>query len=247
MERSEKNQQQKQRIEEAFRNPRPVEVIPPNPKVNFRDPESVLNVCAYCRVSTLSKEQAESYALQKEHYDELIESKPGWKNCGIYADEGVSGTSVKHREHFLEMIEDCKAGKIDFIITKSVSRFARNAVDCLTYTRMLKSLPRPVGVYFETQGIDTLTQQGETMLTFLAGVAQQESEDKSNVIKWGIRQRFAKGIPKFAKCIGYRKVDEVPVIQEEEASVVRLIYDLFLQGNPVSRIAKLLNAAKKKR
>ena len=242
-----KNEGRKQRIRDAFDNPDRVTVIPAKEQKHWRDEEAQLYVAPYCRVSTMNEEQAESYEIQQQHYMEMIAEKKNWVMYDIYADEGISATSVKKRANFLRMIEDCKAGKIDFIITKSISRFARNAVDCLVYTRMLKNLPHPVGVYFETENINTLEQNGETFLGILANFAQRESEEKSVSIKWGIRNRFKKGIPHFSRCIGYR-LDEnkVPHIVSEEADIVRSIYELFVKGVSMTRIAKMLNESELK-
>ena len=132
-----------------------------------------LRVAAYCRVSTDRDAQESSYEIQKEHYEELIEKTPGWYLAGIYADEGISGTSVKRREAFKKMMRDSEKGLIDLIVTKSISRFARNTVDCLGYARMLKAINVPV--YFEKENINTMDSRGEFLLTVMASLAQQES------------------------------------------------------------------------
>lgn len=239
-----RSEERRKRIREAFANGGSnVEVIEPTRKKP--EMQGDIYVAAYCRVSTLATEQEDSYEIQQEYYKDLINKKENWKLFHIYADKGKSATSVYHRENFLALMEECKKGTIDLIITKSISRFARNMIDCLTYTRMLKALPHPVGVYFEAENINTLEQNGETMLGILAGFAQRESEDKSTSIKWGIRKRFAVGIPKFTRMYGYRIVDDMPVVVEEEAAVVRYIYSLFLEGNSISTIVKALNAADK--
>lgn len=234
-------EERKARIRHAYENPSRVNVIPPKERKSH-DPNAKQVVAPYCRVSTMNEEQAESYEIQQQHYLELIESKPGWVMYDMYADEGISATSVRKRENFLRMIADCEAGKIDMIITKSISRFARNAVDCLVYTRKLKNLPHPVGVYFETENINTIEQNGETMLGILASFAQRESEEKSVSIKWGIRNRFKRGIPHFYRCLGYT-LDEkrVPHIVPEEADIVRIIYDLYSEGVSIGKIARQLN------
>ena len=204
--------------------------------------EAHVRVAAYCRVSTLSDKQAESYEIQKQHYYEYIGKHPNWDLVEVYADEGISATSVKRRKDFNRMIDDCIAGKIDMIITKSVSRFARNVVDCIKYARMLRSLPSPVAVYFETENINTISQSGELLLTVLAAFAQDESVNKSISVSWGIRQRFAKGIPKLVKPYGYRRDKEQERLElvPDEAEVVRRIFDMYLVGMTPYQIAKKL-------
>lgn len=145
-------------------------------------------VAAYCRVSTDSEEQLISYANQKKVYTEMIASRKDWCFAGLFADEGKSGTRADKRPEFNKMINDCLAGKIDYIITKSVSRFARNTVDCLDYVRMLKS--KGIGVYFEEQQIDTLKTDSELYLVIYAGFAQSESESISKNITWSVRKKF---------------------------------------------------------
>ena len=238
------NEARKQRIRSAFQDGEiQVEKIPPREDLA---PEqvaaSVVRVAPYCRVSTLSEMQAESYELQKQYYNEYIQKHPNWELVDIYADEGISATSVKNRKEFIRLMNDCKNGKIDLIITKSVSRFARNVVDCLEYARMLKCLTPPVGVYFETENINTLTQNGELLLTVLAAFAQDESMTKSISVAWGIRQRFAKGIPKLVALYGYRLAGDHLERVEEEAKIVERIFKLYLHGWSTSEIAKALTA-----
>ena len=140
-----------------------------------------LRVAAYCRVSTDYEEQASSYQTQIEHYTDVIEKNPDWILAGIFADDGISATSTKHREQFNQMIEACKEGRIDMIITKSISRFARNTVDCLNYIRELKALNIPI--YFEKESINTMDARGEVLITIMASLAQQESESLSQNVK----------------------------------------------------------------
>lgn len=197
MARETKNEDRKQRIRDAFQEGQAVERMPAREDMQPQNSEDVeLRVAPYCRVSTMSEMQAESFEIQQQYYSECIAKHPNWVLVRIYADEGISATSVKNRKEFNQMIEDCQAGKIDMIITKSVSRFARNVVDCIKYARMLRSLSPPVSIYFETENINTLSQNGELLLTVLAAFAQDESVNKSISVAWGIRQRFAKGIPK---------------------------------------------------
>lgn len=208
-----------------------------------------LRVCAYCRVSTDLEEQAPSLALQTEHYAEHIKKNPGWAFAGIYADEGISGTSVRRRKQFKQMIEDCHDGKIDLIITKSISRFARNTIDCISYIRDLRQLVPPVGVLFELEGLNTLDQRSETYLTFLSAMAQGESEEKSLSIKWAIRKRFRRGMPLCPTwaLLGYTTDDDGNmVIVPEEADLVKSIYQMYIDGFSSVQIADMLTAQGRK-
>lgn len=201
----------------------------------------VLRVAAYCRVSTKQEEQLNSYENQVEHYTERINSENGWTLEGIYADKGISGTSVKNRDEFNRMIRRCKQGKIDMIITKSIARFARNTVDCLKYVRLLNDLG--VDVYFEEQGIHSNQPGAEFYITIYGSIAQSESENISANIKWGKAQSAKEGkvIFQYKNFLGYRKgEDGQPEIVPEEAETIRLIYDRFLAGDSLKGIAELL-------
>ena len=201
----------------------------------------VLRVAAYCRVSTKQEEQLNSYENQVEHYTERINSENGWMLEGIYADKGISGTSVKNRDEFNRMIRRCKQGKIDMIITKSIARFARNTVDCLKYVRLLNDLG--VDVYFEEQGIHSNQPGAEFYITIYGSIAQSESENISANIKWGKAQaaREGKVVFRYKNFLGYRKgEDGQPEIVPEEAETIRFIYDRFLAGDSLKGIAKLL-------
>ncbi len=204
-------------------------------------------MAAYCRVSTDEDAQASSYELQVQYYREMIENNPDWELVDIYADEGISGTSVRKRYNFLRMIEDCQLGKIDMIITKSVSRFARNTLDCLDNVRKLKALNPPVGVFFETEGLNTTESKNEFTLGILSLVAQGESEQKSASIRWSIIQRFKKGIPIIpTHCLlGYDKdrFGNLFIVQEE-AEVVKYIYACYLDGLNAREIATTLTEAR---
>ena len=200
-------------------------------------------VAAYCRVSTDSEEQLVSYANQKKVYTEMIGSRKDWCFAGMFADEGISGTRADKRPEFNKMINACLAGKIDYIITKSGSRFARNTVDCLDYVRMLKS--KGIGVYFEEQQIDTLKTDSELYLVIYAGFAQSESESISKNIIWTVRNKFEEGIPVFMykRFLGYRKgADGEPEIVPSEAAIVERIFNLYLAGETVDNISKMMQA-----
>ena len=200
-------------------------------------------VAAYCRVSTDSEEQLTSYENQKKFYTDMIAKNPEWQLAGIYADEGISGTRADKRPEFNNMIKACLAGKIDYIITKSVSRFARNTVDCLDYVRMLRS--RGIGIFFEEQNIDTLKSDSELYLVIYAGFAQSESESISKNITWSYRKRFEDGRPIFVykKLLGYKKgPDGEPEIVPEEAKIVERIFTMYLSGMTVDVISKRLQS-----
>lgn len=195
-------------------------------------------VAAYCRVSTDSEEQLTSYKTQMKVYSEMIAENPDWTFAGMYADEGISGTRADKRPQFQKMINDCIKGKIDLIITKSVSRFARNTVECLEYVRMLKN--RGIGVIFEEQKIDTLKSDSELYLVIYAGFAQSESESMSKNITWSFRKNFENGKVNFCykRTLGYRRGENgEPEIVEEEAEIVREIFRRFLQGETQNQIA----------
>ena len=221
---------------------REVTVIPRKPRVGNTATKievKKLRVAAYCRVSTDTEEQASSYETQISHYEESIRSKPEWELVNVYADDGISATSTKKREEFNRMIEDCKKGLIDMIITKSISRFARNTVDCLNYIRMLKDMNIPV--YFEKESINTMDAKGEVMITIMASLAQQESESLSQNVKLGMQYRFQQGIPMInTTCfLGYDKDKNGNlVINPKEAEIVRRIFREYLNGSSCQAICK---------
>ena len=202
-------------------------------------------VAAYCRVSTDSEEQLTSYQNQVRVYTEMIAANKEWEFAGLYADEGISGTRADKRPEFQRMIRDCQNGKIDYIITKSVSRFARNTVECLEYVRSLKA--QGIGIFFEEQNIDTLKNESELYLVIYAGFAQSESESISKHITWTYRKKFEEGKVSFQykNFLGYRKgADSQPEVVPEEAAIVERIYEMFLAGQPVKMIVQTLQAEK---
>lgn len=204
-----------------------------------------IRVAAYCRVSTGDECQQTSYDRQKHSYTRLISEHPGWSLAGIYADNDASGTNTGRRIDFQRMIADCQTGKIDYIITKSISRFARNTVDTLNHVRMLKKLSPSVGIFFEKENVDTLDASGELLLTILSALAQDESRSISDNVRWAYSKKFQAGI---AHCnlkgmMGYDKgKDGQWIINESQAGTIRLIYDLYLSGESACRIARELNA-----
>lgn len=200
-----------------------------------------MRVCGYARVSTGSSKQAESYATQVEYYTTKIERNPMWEFAGVYADEALTGTKVKGREEFQSMIEACEDGDIDLILTKSITRFARNTVECIQTIRRLKEIG--VGIYFEKENLNTLTEKSELMLTLLASIAQGESEDFSSNNRWAIEKRFRDGTFIIGTpAYGYRKDEDGNlIIEESEAEVVRWIFEAYLNGMGTYMITKELN------
>lgn len=216
--------------------------IPAKPEV-VRASKRQLRVAAYCRVSTDDEEQLTSYEAQKNYYTDKIMTNKEWTMAGIFADEGITGTSARKRPEFLRMIRQCKQGKIDIVLTKSISRFARNTVDCLNYVRALKELG--IAVIFEKENMNTLEVDSEILITMLGAFAQSESESISANVRWGIRQAMKEGKAtiQYKYLYGYRKGDDgKPEIIPDQAEVVRKIYDLFLSGTPVRGIQEYLNA-----
>ena len=202
-----------------------------------------IRVAAYCRVSTQMEEQLNSYEVQVKHYTDKINSEPKWSFAGIYADKGISGTSAKKRDEFMKMIRACKRHKIDMIITKSISRFSRSTLDCLKYIRILKELN--VDVYFEEQGLHSKDAGAEFYITIYGSIAQSEAENISANVKWGKQQSAKEGKVSFSynSFLGYKKgADGKPEIVEDEAKVVREIFDKYLEGESVRTIAKYLTA-----
>lgn len=199
-------------------------------------------MAAYCRVSTDQEEQENSFKNQVDYYTRYISEHPDYELAGIYADEGISGTNTKKREQFKRMIADCEAHKIDMVITKSISRFARNTQDCLENYRKLKNLG--VVVFFEKENISSDETTGELLLTILSSLAQDESRNISENCKWGIRSKFKEGIPHINTCnfMGFDKAEDGRlVVNEEEAKLVRRVFREFLEGFSCSTIAARLN------
>lgn len=225
--------------------PKLVRIIPPKPEFSGENRIDIRpkRVAAYCRVSTDKEQQEHSFETQKEMYTDMIMMKPNWQMAGIYADEGITGTIAKKRPDFMRMIEDCRKGKIDLIITKSVSRFSRNNLDCLLYVRELKEMGIPI--IFEKEGINTLQVSSELLITLFSGLSQAESESISMNVKLGKRQSLKNGNVPFSykSFLGYRKgADGKPEIDEEQAVVIRRIFSEYLAGKSLLDIAKGLTA-----
>lgn len=201
-----------------------------------------LRVAAYCRVSTDDEEQLNSYEAQIAYYTEFIAKNPKWKFAGVYADEGITGTSTLKRKNFLRLMNDCERGKIDLILTKSISRFARNTVDSLSWVRKLRAMN--IGVYFEEQAIDSLKAENEMLIGLFSVIAQAESENISANVRWGVQQKMKSGTYRSNfQCFGYKKgTDGVPKIVPEQAEVVKEIYDRFLDGLSLDQIQQHLQS-----
>ena len=200
-----------------------------------------LRVAAYTRVSSNSKDQEHSFAAQNAYFSKLITDNPDWELADIYADQGITGTSIDKRDDFLRMMEDCRKGRIDRILVKSSSRFARNTKESLAAVRELKSLN--ISVYFEEQNIDTAQVSGEVLIAMFAALAQRESKAISERVRWSYRVRMSKG--RFSTCkapYGYRLVKDHLEIQEDEASIIRHIFDRYLAGVSMENIAKEITA-----
>ncbi len=222
-------------------------VIPAIPKLDIFDKDRMLRVAVYARVSTDDPNQTSSYELQKNHYTDLISRNPNWTLVDIYADEGISGTSLQHRDSFIRMINDCEAGLIDLIVTKSVSRFARNLLDSIGYIRKLGAMKPPVGVFFETENLNTLNSQSEMTIAILSTTAQEESHNKSEIMNASIEMRFKRGIFLTPPLLGYdNDADGNLVINEEEAKTVRLIFFMYLYGYSCRQIAETLTRLNRK-
>lgn len=223
---------------------RKVTIIPADPIYAQKDiRKKALRVAPYCRVSTNSEEQLDSYQAQIEYYTEKIAAQPEWTMVDMFADEGKTATSTKKRKDFLRMIKACEKGKVDLVITKSVSRFCRNTLDGLDYVRKLKRMG--VGVFFEKENVNTLYMDNEMILTFMMSQAQAESESMSGNIRWGHRKNFKDGkvYYHYAGFLGYRKgEDDLPEIDTEEAEIVRRIFSRYLVGHSVAKIIADLEA-----
>ena len=207
-----------------------------------------LRVCAYCRVSTDNIEQTTSYEFQRQEYTEKIATQEKWIMVGIYADEGISGTSMLHRDSFNKMIEDCKKHLIDLILVKSVSRFARNVVDCLSTVEMLQELNPPVRVIFETDNIDTAKSDSMMLLQIMAMLAEGESRNKSEIMKWSYNHRNSIGRFMTPRLFGYEIDKDLPEkyrIVPEEAEVIRLVFSMYSLGMTSKEIAEIMQSAGK--
>jgi len=242
-----RREEQKREIQDTIAKNRSGErrcrVIMPEKKVYAYQDAPKVRVAAYCRVSTAEEEQVGSFEMQIQHFQSVIENNPNYELVKIYKDEGISGTSVGKRKGFQEMIEDACAGKIDLILTKSISRFGRNIVDILTTLRRLSDLNPPVAVNFESEGINTSDGKNTLIISILSALAELESQQKSIAIKEGIRYRMQEGLYKFSvkNTIGYyRDYSGRVKIEPAEAEIVHYIFDSFVEGASFQEIADSL-------
>ena len=219
-----------------------VTFIPAKPRMEQEAMRRRLQVAAYCRVSTEEEEQQSSYEVQCSYYTDKIMTNPEWIFAGIFADEGITGTSTKKRDDFNRMIRKCKQGKIDLILTKSISRFARNTLDTIKYTRMLRTMG--IGIYFEKENINTLDMDSEMLITMLGAFAQAESESISRNVAWGKRKAIQSGkvFVNFNQLYGYYlREDGSPGIDLDKAAVVKFIYQHYLYGDSLRMIKERLD------
>ncbi len=243
-----RREQEKRRIQDTIaqnRNgQRKSRIIPP-PRKEYAHEETAakVRVAAYCRVSTQEEAQVGSFEMQIQHFKAVIENNPTYEMVEIYTDEGISGTSIAKRKGFLQMIEDAEAGKIDLILTKSISRFGRNIVDILTTLRKLSNLNPPVAVNFEAEGIFSSDGKNKLVISILSALAELESQQRSIYVKEGIRYRMNEGLYKFSvrNTLGYyRDYSGVVRIEPAEAEIVKYIYESFLEGYSPTQIADSL-------
>ena len=235
-------QAEREKVQKRYSIRREPDVIYPAKKqVDFYDSDVHQRVAVYVRVSTDNLGQETSYELQKNYYEKFVLKHPNWTLVRIYADKGISGTSTKHRNELNQMLTDCRAGKIDLIITKSVSRFARNTVDCITMVRNLAELRNPVGVFFESECIFSLNEDTSMPLSFLASIAENESRIRSRSMEVSLAQRLNGGLPLTPKLLGYSHDTEGKlVINPDEAPTVKLIFYMYLSRYSSACIAKTL-------
>lgn len=233
---------ERERVKKRYSNRKQPDVIYPAKKqADFYDGDAHQRVAVYVRVSTDNLGQATSYELQKNYYEEFVMGHPNWTLVKIYADRGVTGTSTKHRVELKKMLDDCNAGKIDLIITKSVSRLARNTVDCITMVRKLAARHHRIGVFFESEGIFSLNEESSMPLSFLASMAQEESHIRSRSMEVSLAQRLNGGLPLTPKLLGYsHDLEGNLVINPDEAPTVKLMFYMYLYGYSSAQIAKIL-------
>ena len=239
-----RKEQQKKKVKRRYNvtvDPENYRFIPAKKQIDYYDNDVEQRVAIYVRVSTDDVRQTTSYELQKNYYEEFVTRHPNWTLVKIYADEGISGTSLKNRKQFNNMIADCRAGKIDMIITKSVSRFARNVEDFIGTVRSLAELKPRVGVFFESEAIFSLNDDSQMALTFQATMAEEESHIRSRSMETSLRMRLDHGIPLTPKLFGYTHDEDGELqINPEEAPTVRLMFFMYLYGYSTQQIADTL-------
>ena len=244
IEKREQKEQEKKKTRQRMQvkvDPNNYEFIPAQKEADYYDNDVNQRVGIYVRISTDDVRQTTSFELQKKYYEDFVTKHPNWTLVKIYADEGISGTSLDHRVGFNEMISDAKNGKLDMIITKSVSRFARNVLICIGMVRDLAALHHPVGVFFETEHLNTLDPKSEMILSFMSTLAQEESHTKSEIMNSSIEMRFRRGIFLTPPLLGYDQDENGDlVINPHEAKIVQLIFYMYLNGSSTQQIADSL-------
>ena len=248
--RKQEKKQEKEKVRKRMRveiDPENYEYIPAKKPIDYYDNEVPQRVAIYVRVSTDDIRQTTSYELQKKYYEDFVRRHPNWTLVKIYADEGISGTSLKHRDAFNEMIDHCRAGQIDLIVTKSVSRFARNVMITIGMARELAQMKSPVGIFFESEAIFSLNDDSQMALTFQATMAEEESHTRSRSMETSLRMRLDNGIPLTPKLLGYtHDVDGNLIINPEEAKTVKLAFYMYLYGYTTQQIADTLIALERR-
>ena len=248
--RKQEKKQEKEKVRKRMRveiDPENYEYIPAKKPIDYYDNDVSQRVAIYVRVSTDDIRQTTSYELQKKYYEDFVRRHPNWTLVKIYADEGISGTSLKHRDAFNEMIDHCRAGQIDLIVTKSVSRFARNVMITIGMARELAQLKSPVGIFFESEAIFSLNDDSQMALTFQATMAEEESHTRSRSMETSLRMRLDNGIPLTPKLLGYtHDVDGNLIINPEEAKTVKLAFYMYLYGYTTQQIADTLIALERR-
>ncbi len=248
--RKQEKKQEKEKVRKRMRveiDPEHYEYIPAKKPIDYYDNDVPQRVAIYVRVSTDDIRQTTSYELQKKYYEDFVRRHPNWTLVKIYADEGISGTSLKHRDAFNEMIDHCRAGQIDLIVTKSVSRFARNVMITIGMARELAQLKSPVGIFFESEAIFSLNDDSQMALTFQATMAEEESHTRSRSMETSLRMRLDNGIPLTPKLLGYtHDVDGNLIINPEEAKTVKLAFYMYLYGYTTQQIADTLIALERR-
>lgn len=244
-----KDEEKREKIRKRYKggNMENAEFIPAEPVPKLFEDDREMRVAVYARVSTLSTQQLSSYEMQQTHYADFVSRQEGWELVKIYADEGISGTSLNHRDAFKQMIEDCKKGGIDLIVVKSVPRFSRNVVDGISSIEMLAELDPPVGVYFENERIYSLSSDSEFLLNLTTSVAAEESRVKSVSMNSSLKMRFSHAILLTPPLLGYdNDEDGNLVINEDEAETVKLIFSMYQHGYTSSKIAEILSSLGRK-
>ena len=243
-------EREKERTRKRMRveiDPENYEYIPARKQTDYYDNDVHQRVAIYVRVSTDDVRQTTSFELQKKYYEDFVEKHPNWELVKIYSDEGISGTSLAHRDEFNRMIADCRAGKIDLIITKSVSRFARNIMICIGMVRELAEMKPPVGVFFDSDAIFSLNDDSQMALSFQATMAEEESHTRSRSMETSLRMRLDNGIPLTPKLLGYtHDIDGNLIVNKEEAPTVKLTFYMYLYGYSTQQIADALIALGRK-